>query len=485
MNNNKKKNRYAFTAIQFIATFFCLTALFSVNILPNNITWIIFSTLAIFLIIKIIADTKVKKRGKKIAVNILSIIFSLIIFVGSFYFILAYNTLMQSSGQNTKIETISIVVLNNDEYKNVNDLKGKTFGIRDMINLDSTNYAINKINDKLHENIITSKYIDFNSQIQDLYNSKINAIILNEAYRDLIIETFSDFSDKTKVIYQVERKIVMDESSNQGIETVKKPFIVYITGIDTFGNISTTARSDVNILAVVDPDNKEILLINIPRDFYVEIDGGNGAKDKLTHAGFYGVDCSVKTLEKLFGIDINYYVKVNFTSVINIVDKLGGIQVNSMYAFNTTKGGYSIKKGDQLMNGQTALSFARERYKLPGGDRDRGKNQQAVIKGIIAKISSPAIITNMNSILQSVSEGVETDLSKQEISYLIQMQLTDMAKWNVTSISVDGTGANMSTYTCGSEKLYVMVPNQKIVQNAKDAINNIMVISEDSNEDKL
>lgn len=481
----KTKNIYISTVIQFMASAFALAVLYSMNILPSNTTLIVLGSLALLLVIKIIFDFHGKKRKRPHKViNVLSVLMSLTIFVASFYGMYTFNTLMQSTGKDVRTETISVIVLNDSDANDIKDLKGQKFGTRDIIDLEATNYAIDQINTELEEEIDTKAYIDFQSQIEALYDSDVQAIILNEAYRDLVQEYYTDFSDKTKVIYTVKREIPLDESITQANASVDEPFIIYISGLDTYGEISESSRSDVNILAVVNPVTKEILLVNIPRDYYVEIDGGNGAKDKLTHAGIYGVDCSIKTIENLFDIDISYYVKVNFTSVIDIIDILDGVDVYSQYTFTTTEGGYYIKKGTQHMDGQEALAFARERYKLPGGDRDRGKNQQEVIKAMISKVVSPSIITNMTSIIKTVSSGVETNFATDEISSLVQMQLTDMASWDITTISVDGTGANMATYSYGSQKLYVMVPNQDTVTAAQEAINSILTSGQEQTDDQ-
>jgi LCP family protein required for cell wall assembly len=469
----KKKNIYITTVIQVMASAFALAVIYSMNILPSNMTLIALGSLLFLLIIKIVFDVhgKKRKRAHKF-INVLSALISLTIFAVAFYGMYTFNTLMQSTGKDVKTENISVIVLADSDYSRLKDLKGAVFSIRDIINLDSTNYAIDEINDKLEEEIATTAYIDFQSQVEALYEEDAQALILNEAYRSLIEEYYTDFSEKTKVIYTVRREVPLDESVTASA-SVEEPFIVYISGIDTYGEISTSSRSDVNILAVVNPTTKEILLVNIPRDYYVEIDGGKGAKDKLTHAGLYGVDCSIKTIENLLDVDISYYAKVNFTSMVDIIDILDGIDVYSQYAFTDIEGHY-VEKGIQHMSGEEALAFARERHHLPGGDRDRGKNQQEVIKAMIKKIVSPSIITNMTSLVKTASSGVETNLTSDEISSLVQMQLTDMASWDITTTSVDGAGANMPTYSFGSQRLYVMIPDEDTVSAAKEEINNIL-----------
>ena len=253
----------------------------------------------------------------------------------------------------------------------------------------------------------------------------------------------------------------------------KEPFTVYITGIDTYGPISTSSRSDVNILATVNPETKQILLTSTPRDYYVEFPGvTNGQLDKLTHAGIYGVDCSMDTLEQLYGINIDYYVKVNFTSVIKIVDQLGGINVYSEYDF-TSIDGYHYQQGYNELNGEEALSFARERKAFADGDNQRGKNQQAVITALLQKAISPAILTNYAGLLGSLDGNMETNMSMDDITELIKMQLGDGSSWEVISQSVVGSNSQDYCYSLANSA-YVMIPDQASVDAAKAKIQQVL-----------
>lgn len=261
------------------------------------------------------------------------------------------------------------------------------------------------------------------------------------------------------------------------IQVKNEPFSVYLSGIDVYGDVSKKSRSDVNIIATVNPETKQILLTTTPRDFYVEIPGvSKGQKDKLTHAGIYGVDASIRTLEKLYDTEIPFYARINFTSLIEIVDKLGGVDVYSEYAFKTgTDAGkvMSVSKGMNHFDGKEALAFSRERKNLPGGDNQRGKNQQAVITAMIKKMVSPSMLIKANGIIDSVSGNVETNMSKKQIQSLIKMQLSDGGSWNVYSVAAEGTGAKSSCYSSGSTLLYVTKPNQGSVEKIKDLINRV------------
>lgn len=246
---------------------------------------------------------------------------------------------------------------------------------------------------------------------------------------------------------------------------VTKPFAIYLSGIDTYGEVSKASRSDVNIILAVNPKTHKVLLVNTPRDYYVQLNGTTGAKDKLTHAGLYGVDTSVKTLEDLYGIRINYNVRINFTSLEKVVDAMGGVEVNSEHTFSS--GGERFVAGKNQLNGKQALAFSRERYSFEGGDRTRGQNQMKVITAIIEKMSQPHMALKAGGVLNAISDVIETNMPSSDMNALIRGQLDTMAKWTVTSTSVDGSGAKLPTYSMGAQPLYVMIPNTDSLETAR------------------
>ena len=263
----------------------------------------------------------------------------------------------------------------------------------------------------------------------------------------------------------------------------KKPFIIYLSGVDTRGSskIQEKALSDVNMVVIVNPKTEKILMVNVPRDYYLPLEGDKNKMDKLTHAGSKGVSCSMKTLEALFDIEFNYYAKVNFKSVVDIVDHLGGITVDSDVAFSscfalTEDVYYHFKKGENKLTGLSALAFARERESLAGGDRDRGKHQQMVIKAIIEKATSPSNLTpsKISKFVDCITENTNTNISYDEISTLVKLQLDKMPSWDIQSTSVDGTGSTEPTYTTGGLKAYVMIPTQSTVDEAKLKIKEVL-----------
>lgn len=285
--------------------------------------------------------------------------------------------------------------------------------------------------------------------------------VLSTAHMGVVQDNNYDFYTSVEVLATF--TIRVKNSANSQVD-VTKPFVAYISGIDTYGAISTESRSDVNMLAVVNPQTNKVLLVNTPRDYYVQLHGTTGAKDKLTHAGLYGIDMSRQTLEDLYGTTIDTYVRVNFSSLVEIIDVLGGVEVYSDYDFKT------FHTGANYVNGAQALVFARERYSFSDGDRQRGKNQQRVIEAVIAKMNNPSNILNYQSILRATQSAVQTNLGQDSLAKLANRQLDSLKKWSVESISVDGTGATAATYSMGTQQLYVMVPDQQTVDTAKQKI---------------
>lgn len=253
------------------------------------------------------------------------------------------------------------------------------------------------------------------------------------------------------------------------LEVPEGTFVVYISGIDTWGSVGKKSRSDVNILAVVNTVTKKVLLVSTPRDYYVPLSISGGVRDKLTHAGIYGINTSMETLELLYGVDISYYVRMNFTGFVGMIDALGGVDVYSDSAFSVGDA-FSYTEGINHMSGIEALAFSRERYTFAGGDRARGTHQMEVIKAVLQKCASSSILYNYSDVMNSMSGCFSTNMPQDKIASLVRMQLNDMAQWEITSMSVDGTGASRTTYTVPSKKAYVMIPDENTVQAAKESI---------------
>ena len=279
------------------------------------------------------------------------------------------------------------------------------------------------------------------------------------------------------------------------VDVTKDSFVIYLSGVDTSGTVRKSARSDVNVLAFVNPDNSKILLLSTPRDYYVTLATKN-AKDKLTHAGIYGVEESSKTLGKLYGVDVNYYARVNFTSFVKIINNLGGITVDVekpdyRYSQGIDCGsGYVctdnskrengnnvnyIKYGTQKLTGEQALTYARNRYQYKEGDNARQLHQQQILKAMMTKaLSSSNTITKYNTILKDLSKGLITNVDQDTITKLINMQLNENIKWQIDTYAVTGTGASKKTYSTGNYNVYVMEPNEESIAEAKQKIKEVM-----------
>ena len=270
--------------------------------------------------------------------------------------------------------------------------------------------------------------------------------------------------------------------SAEAVNVSAEPFLVYLSGLDTKNSdeIKDKGLSDVNMIVAVNPETHKILMVSVPRDYYVPLWGDENKMDKLTHAGNYGVECSMDTLESLFDVEFNYYVKVNFKSVVDIVDAVGGVTVNSEFDFSSYHSlsgkTYYFKKGENTLTGDAALAFARERYSFSNGDRQRGIHQQMVISAIFDKAISPSILnpSHVNELLDAVIQNMKSNITYDEITELVQLQLAKMPSWDIDTMSVDGTGATLSTYSTGGQALSVMKPNQETIDAAKAAIEEVM-----------
>ncbi len=317
---------------------------------------------------------------------------------------------------------------------------------------------------------------DLNTLIDSLMNNEVAGFILEKSELDLLKEEDSEKFNNLKEIYKVEVKGSIKDLQDQ-TNINEDSFNIYISGIDTFGKINSSSRSDVNMVVSINPKTEKILITWIPRDYYVFINNSN-YKDKLTHAGIYGIDSSIYAAEKLLNIDINYYVKVNFTSVIKVVDILGGITVYNEEAFT----GYDVddnfkpyyfKKGNITLKGKEALVFVRERHHVTGGDLGRGKNQVKVLEALMKKAMSKDIIKKYNSLLNSLNGAFVTNMSTGSMTSFIKKELVSPRDWQITSNTLTGIDASEYTYTYKKTKLYVMKPKEESVNTAKQMIQEV------------
>ncbi len=468
-------------AVQIVLSVLFIICLGSFDVLPDKYFIPVCAVIGVLCLLSLILCLA-RRSGKRMAGFALSLVAVAAMVTGMYYITQISGAMQQISTEGESYEVISLVVLNDSKYESESDITAAagnlTLGVRELIDTDNTEYALKEINDKIGNKFESTSYVSFDDMANALYNGEVNMLLLNEKFFTIIDEHFSTFVDDTRIIYRVKRVVESGSQTAQSSDITTKPFAVYITGMDNYGDIDNTGCSDVNMLIVVDPVNKEVLLVSIPRDYYVAIEGDSSKMDKLTHTGAYGVDCSVSTIEALFGISIEYHVKVNFTSVLEIVDALGGISVESDATFTSGLGSrndtYYFVEGMNQMDGAQALAFARERMAFTDGDLARGRHQEAVVKGIIAKVISPAIITNFSGVLSAVVNSVSTNMTVDMMTSFLQMQLTDMAAWDIRSISLDGTGAYRYTYSYGSSELYVMMPDEELLASTITEINTIL-----------
>lgn len=397
---------------------------------------------------------------------------------GGYYCVNTYSAIDEMAGQQVKVDEISCIVLKDDPAQSIYDTKDYTFGILAANDRENTNKALAEVQAAIGKEPATIEYQDNDTLIDALYAKDVNVIVINEANRSPIEEYYKTFSDDTRVLntHKVETIIQEDEKLD---DITKTPFNVYLSGIDVYGSIKTTSRSDVNVIVTVNPNTKQILLTSTPRDYYVPLTVSNGIPDKLTHAGIHGVDCSIGTLENLYGIDIDYYVRVNFTSVRKIVDLLGGVKVYSDYDF-TSDWGPSFKKGYNQVNGKQALAFCRERHHFANGDYQRGRDHQHMIEAILNKAMSPDILPNYADLLKTASKNFQTNMSTKEITALAKMQLNDMSQWTIKYANAAGQGASKTTYSYQSRKLYVCVPDYNSVAKITKRINKVLEATPES-----
>lgn len=311
------------------------------------------------------------------------------------------------------------------------------------------------------------------AMLDDLREGKIQAVVLGDVYLSMAadVEGYGWASEGLRRVAAVEHQA---EEENRIVipKDVPETFIMYLSGIDTYGSAAARSRSDVNILAVVNIRTKKILLLSTPRDYYIEYEITGGAKDKLTHAGVYGVDASVDALQRLYDIQVDYYLKINFTGFVEVIDALGGVDVNSDYSF-TVPGAGEFTAGQNHLTGEEALIFARERYSFQEGDYQRAKNQMEVVRAMIQKCASGSMLKNYRKVLKGIEGSIETNMPNEQLASLVKMQLADMAQWEVTSYTPGGTSMYAETFSMPGELLSVIEPDQAEVEEAKAKIQSI------------
>ncbi len=465
--------RIGLVATQAITSALFIFSLVSMHIVGGRD---IFLFIAAFVSLLLLSAIKLLKSNPSKTANITCSVISVLCIVGSivaFRYTDAFNAFLSKvTEQKPETKQYSVMVLGNSNISNVEYLKDKTVGF--LKTDEKVANAVEKLQEKVK---VGAEYYDDVDTMAGVLNGNITDAIVLESDR---IEAFKEEAESLKnttIIYTFE--IELDAENKEIVEkdVAEEPFILYISGSDSRGGIKATARSDVNILAVVNPKQGKILLVSIPRDTYIQLHGTTGLKDKLTHAGIYGINKSKTTIEDFLGVKIDYTVKVSFDTVVKVVDQIDGIDVDSDKEMNLKVGSWSDKVchytvGVQHLDGDCALRFARERKSYPTGDRHRGENQQQVITSIISKLSSSRnYLLKLPSILDIAADSFETSLSRDDITSFIRMQLRDNTDWQVESITVNGAGSYQPTYSMGANRpLYVMITYPDSLNTAKTKI---------------
>ena len=474
-----KKDRNVFgiilLIIQLVLTVFVAALAGAVKIVPSRYLWAGILGMMILWFISLLFQVPKKTRtfGK-----VFMIILIAILTVASIYLWKTNAALNKAFGKKiqTKVE-ISIIIKKDSLFESISDLDGRLIAVQSKMDTEAMAKTMEEINKELEipaEEVAFGSYME---AVNALLNDEVDAVLLNEAHREMLLETYPKLSAETRVLHkavvQQETRIEAEDTEKRDVDVVNETFTVYISGNDSYGDISYEGgRSDVNILVTINPSTGQIVMTSTPRDFYVSLPEdvfGPGQRDKLTHAGIFGVDISEEILSKMYGVDIDYYVRVNFGGFEDIVNALGGVTVHSDYAFTSKIGGYTFEKGDNYVDGAAALAFVRERYAFADGDMQRGRNQMAMIRAILEKAMSPAILTSYTGLIDSLTDSFITDFPKEKLADLVQ--IAEGTKWHIVTNDVTGYGDWQRCYTSGySVELSVLWPNDETVEQAKQRI---------------
>ena len=455
--------------LYIVLTCFLLFLIFRYHILAVSYFNLILAAIMVFIALValfLISNRKAKKLT--LIMLLLSIVASSLALVGVHQFVSLANHLNATS--NYSSYSISVAVLADSEIGNVSQLSSVTAPTK--TDAENIKKLLDDIKTSQNKDLKVEDSSSYLAAYKSLLAGETKAIILNSVFENLIEQEYPDHAQKIKKIYTKElTKTVEAPKSSQN-----KAFNIYISGIDTYGPISSVSRSDVNIIMTVNQETKKILLTTTPRDAYVPIaDGGNNQNDKLTHAGIYGVDASIHTLENLYGIDLNYYARLNFTSFLKLIDLLGGVDVYNDQEFTSLHGKYHFPVGNVHLDSEQALGFVRERYSLANGDGDRGRNQQKVISAIVQKLTSAEALKNFDDIMQSLQDSVQTNMPPETMVSLVNAQLVSGGKYTVITRDLKGTGRmDLPSYAMPDSSLYMLEVDPNSLETLKTEIKDIM-----------
>ena len=469
-----KKAGLIISCVQFLISIILILLIVNLNVLPTGLFMVVFSIIFLLWALPFVALITARKKGKAMVGKVVSVLAILVLLYGINLVWQGTRALDEVAGEDfiVTFENIVVAVLIDDQAQSIQDAAEYTFGVQFATGGDSIRSMIESLNEELESTIWTSEFNSILEQGEALIDGQVRAIIYNQAFNGVLEERIPGFTNSVRVLGS---KQIATETANLAvdIEMGADPFVVYISGLDEYGPIETSGLSDVNILMVVNPSTHQILLVNTPRDYYIPFPGvSGGLRDKLTHAGVFGVQTSMAALGELYGVDVPFYVKVNFTSMVQIIDAMGGVEVYSEQSF--VRGDLFVSQGWNFFNGAQALTFSRERKLIDGGDFQRGRNQQAVITGMMRRAMSPAILTGANEILASVSGSMSTSMTTEQIQDVIRNQLDGNPSWNVKSVAAEGWLDYRSGFTMPGEPLSMVIPDEGSVARIREQIAAVM-----------
>lgn len=465
-----------------VVSFYLLYQLIKINVLPTKLLFLI---TIVFVLLDAIFALLLCYYTRAFVSKIICVVITLVLIFGSCiggYYISKTGSLLTNITNVTKHakNTVSVVVKQSSDIKNKSQLNGLSVGTLRTIGTQGSSKALKELS---KDGIVMnqSEYDSLSAMLEAFYNGEVDSIIINESSRSQILdmESYADFDNNTRVVYQTSYKVENTDKANAVSDITSKPFNILISGSDTRGGFDENGRSDVIMVATINPKTSTILLTSVPRDFYVTTacdaaDGCmQGALDKITHTGIHGTNTTKRTVEQLLGIEINYTFKVGFDTVTDLVDALGGVDVYVEPGYAVSTSTFSVHEGTNHLDGEHALAYARERYSYTEGDRQRTKNQQQVLMGIVNEATKPSVITKYASIMDAMANTFSTTMSNEEISDLIKYQINNNPKWKMEQYMVDGTGDTLMCAELG-DAASVMVPNQSTVKMAKDKINAVL-----------
>lgn len=460
--------------------------IFKLQILPDNILIpIILVLILLTMIFVLLINFSTHGLVSKILCSLMVVVLSAVYGLGNYYLYSTNTTLETVTDQGNKAKnTVSVVVLNSSGLENVNSLEGSKLGVLKTIGKEATKKSLNDL--KKNNVAYTKKtYDNMLGMLKALYDGEVDAIVLNEAYRSNVcdLEDYTNFNNATKVIHKTVYYTKENSSSLAVSDITSKPFNILISGNDSFGSLDENSRSDVDMLVTINPVTSTILLTSIPRDSYVkevcnDYACNYGVYDKLTHTGIYGVDTTKDTIENMLDIDINYVYRVNFTSMIDIVDALGGVDVTvpegmAVSKFYTNSNLEGVHEGENHLDGKRALAYSRERKAYLDGDLQRARNQQQVLQAMFKKATSPEIIKNYTSLLKALIGAFDTNMTTQEITSFIKYQIQAKPSWKFEQFVLKGDNDLRMSAELGNE-VSVVILYDSYINIAHDKIQAVL-----------